>query len=288
MPTRTSRGRDIRKGFITREGWVLLSVDESQIEPRIATFRSGDEGLINVYQNDEDLYSDFATAAFRLGDERHCGEDGKWIYPTVDTWEHRRPSKICILAAIYDVTPEGLLGQMPVICRTCNKKATEHTCGRFVPLWDEQGCARLLTAFYLKYPAILEMRKADHRRARQYGYIWDMWGRILHVAAVYSVHPWVVSKALREAGNFPMQSGAQGTIKLTMAEVHDDWTANRMADVAHPLLQIHDELLYECRQDVAEEWGEHIRSRFSGCCSLGDIAIKTGMATADTWGDLEK
>jgi hypothetical protein len=54
-----------------------------------------------------------------------------------------------------------------------------------------------------------------------YGYVWDMWGRLLHCAAVRSILPWVVSRALREMGNFPYQSGEQRTIKLTIAEPHD-------------------------------------------------------------------
>jgi len=60
---RTERGRQLCEGFITKPGWVFLSCDESQIEPRAAAHRSGDTALKNVYFNEEDIYSDFAIYA---------------------------------------------------------------------------------------------------------------------------------------------------------------------------------------------------------------------------------
>lgn len=287
MPTRTERGRDTRRGFITRSGWRLVSVDESQIEVRIAAHRSKDPALVKVYQNAEDVYSDYATSAFRLPDKRYKSDSGQWKYPTVDKMEHRRPSKTCVLAAIYDVTAMGLLEQMPIICAGCNLEATKHTCGKFRALWTEGKCQDLLNAFYLKYPGLMTMRKRDHARALKYGYIWDDWGRILHVAAVRSVLEWVVSAALREVGNFPMQAGAQGTIKLTMAAVWDDLQLGNMLDVVRPLLQVHDELLFESRDDVAEELGVMVSSRFETCVEL-EVPIVASTAEALTWGDLPK
>jgi len=115
-----------------------------------------------------------------------------------------------------------------------------------------------------------------------------MWGRILHVAAVRSVLEWVVSAALREVGNFPYQSGAQGTIKLTMARVDDEFLEMGVyGDVCNPLLQIHDELLFECREDFAEEIGQHVSMRFEQCVEL-NVPIKASMAKADVWGKLAK
>lgn len=288
MPNRTARGREICEGFITDPGWVYLSVDESQIEPRVVAHRSGDPALASIYANEEDIYSDFAINAFRLPDQRYHGPDG-WHYPGVDKKAHRFPAKTCILAAIYDVTNIGLLEQMPTVCRSCGRQSAEHTaeCRRFVSYWDEHNCQDILNAFYLRYPKILQMRKRDHQRARQYGYIWDDWGRILHVGAVRSVLEWVVSAALREVGNFPIQSTAQGTVKLAMAEVFDLMAEMGYAEVAHPLLQIHDELLFECRADVAEELGELVKYIFEHCVKL-TVPIKASSATSLSWGTLQK
>lgn len=236
MPTRTEMGKEIRKGFITDPGWVFVSIDESQIEVRIAAHRSKDINLLRVYQNKEDIYSDFAIAAFRLVDKRFQDPTTfKWKYPTVDDLDHRRPAKTCVLASIYDVTAGGLLEQMPVVCRNCNKPArclkciarkkhnrpeecTEHNCSRFSPLWTEDKCQDLINAFYKKYPGLLRMRKIDHAWMRKNAYICDMWGRMQHIAAVRSVHEWVVSKSLREGANLPMQCLSGDSIVISKEE----------------------------------------------------------------------
>lgn len=282
MPNRTERGRQLCEGFITDLGWTFLSVDESQIEPRTVAHRSGDTALSAVYFNQEDIYSDFAISAFRLPDTRYRDESG-WHYPGVDKKKHRFPSKTCSLAAIYDVTNVGLLEQMPVVCAHCSGSPCH--CRKFRPLWNEDKCQEILNAFYLRYPGILSMRRRDHARARRYGYLWDEFGRILHVAAVRSSLEWVVSAALREAGNFPIQSTAQGTVKLTMAAVYDDMAG--LFEVAHPLLQIHDELLFECREDVADDLGELVAHRFETCVEFS-VPIQASQAKALTWGALPK
>lgn len=288
MPTRTERGREIRKGFIARPGWAYLSVDESQIEVRLAAHCSEDPALVQVYHNEEDVYSDFATTAFKLADKRYKSDSGEWKYPTVDKMDHRRPAKTCVLAAIYDVTNVGLLEQMPIVCANCGLEATKHTCNRFTPLWTENNCQDLLNSFYLKYPGILRDRKLNHRRAMRHAYIWDMWGRKHQVEAVRSVLDWIVAAALREVGNFPYQAGAQGTIKLTMAAVDDDFTYGGLyGDIINPLLQVHDELLFECREDMLEEMGQHIQWRFESCVEL-KVPIKANAVSALNWGSLPK
>lgn len=285
MPTRTERGREVRKGFITDEGWCYVSVDESQIEVRIAAHRSQDKNLMAVYHNEEDVYSDFAITAFGISDRRYSDKSG-WHYPGVDKNEHRRPCKTCVLAAIYDVTAGGLLDQMPVVCANCGRDATKHNCRKFRAKWTENGCQDLINKFYLRYPGLIWMRKADHKFMLKHGYIVDMWGRLQHTPGVRSIHPWIVQKSLREGANLPMQGSAQGTIKLTMAAVNDDHEAGYKS-VVHPLLQVHDELLFECREDVAQEWAAQVTHRFETCVRL-DVDIKTGEAMAPNWGSLPK
>lgn len=313
MPNRSDRGREVCEGFITREGWVYLSVDESQIEPRIVAHRSHDKNLMNIYHTDQDIYSDFAIAAFKLEDNRYeCHGAGNitkaadgtpilcdnlehvghgWHYPSVHKKKQRFPAKTCILASIYDVSAKGLVEQLPVVCDNCDTEAKYHDstlCKKFRPLWQEANSQGLINAFYMEYSGIMDMRRMDHGRLRRYGYVWDDWGRILHGLAVKSVHKWVVSAALREAANFPIQSTAQGTVKLTMAQVDDEFVDMRVyGDLYNPLLQIHDELLGECREDVAQEVGYHIANRFENCVRL-DVPIKANIATAKNWGLMPK
>ena len=293
FPTRTKRGRQIREGFITDPGWCYLSVDFSQFEPRACAHYSQDPGLIEVFRTGQDLYSDFATSAFKLDDQRFEDETG-WHYPGIDKEEHRFPSKTCFLAAIYDVTAKGLQDQMPVICANCLKPAAAdkdeiaiHDCDAFTPLWTEDKCQDILNALYLTYPGIVSDRKMHHARARRYGYIWDLWGRLHHVAAVRSVHPWVVGAALRETGNFPYQGLNSGALKLSQAAIQDDLVAAKAyGDVWWPLLPVHDEIVSEVRIDYAEEVAELMKYRFEECVPL-DVPVKAEYKTGPdvlTWG----
>lgn len=305
MPNRTERGRQVCEGFICESNQVYLSVDFSQIEPRLAGHLSQDPNLLKIYRNNEDIYSDFATAAFKLPDKRYpcngCGKVSKhgvcdnkdhkepsWHYPSVHKKDHRFPAKTCILASFYDVSGKGLLEQMPIICANCQKEATKHDCGKFASYWTENMCTDLINAFGMRYEEVIRMRMQMHRTARKHAFIWDMWGRLLHVAAVRSAHNWVISAALREAANFPIQSGAQGIMKLAMAMVMDALRIGRMLGVIiDPVLQIHDELLFVVLREYAEEMGAFISDLFESVVELS-IPIKASTAMANNWGSMPK
>lgn len=289
IPNRTDIAKEIPKGFITDEGWVLLSCDESQIEVRVAAHRSQDENLIAVYEDEQDVYYDFATSAFKKKDKRFKDKDG-WHYPGIDKDKERFPAKTCVLASIYDVTASGLLEQMPVVCANCSIKSKDHIdkgCNKFIPAWSENNCQDIINAFYMKYSGLIEMRKQDHARAMKYGYIWDDWGRIQHLTAVRSVLPYVVSEILRQGANTPIQATAQGTVKLTMGACFDDWEQSHMQDKCHWLLQVHDELICEVKEDMVEDVAEMIKYRFENSVQLR-VPIKASSAYAHTWGDISK
>lgn len=291
MPNRTKRGREVCEGFITDPGWVYLSVDLSQIEPRTVAHRTEDPKLMAVYHNGEDLYSDFAIGAFALPDKRFKDAEG-WHYPGVDKKDHRFPSKTCSLASFYRVTAMGLVEQMPVVCANCKVEAKDHkpeACPLgFRALWQEDNCQDLLNSFYLRYARISNMQRMDDARARRFGYIWDDFGRMMHTTGVRSVHQWIVNASLRESGNMPIQGFACGVFKLGMAETMDTMEAARMyGDVWWPLLPIHDEILSECREDVAEEIGEHIADIFRRTVTLR-VPLDADYASAPTWGGIVK
>jgi len=213
---------------------------------------------------------------------------GKWQYPGVDKKKHRFPSKTCVLAWFYKVTAAGLSEQMPVVCANCDKDATEHDCGKFAAIWTEDACQKLINSACLTYPMVPEMWARDEQTAKKYSMIWDDWGRILHSMAVRSCHPWVVSAALREVGNMPIQGTAQGPVKLSMAEVDRDFDEGGVyGEVYNPLLQIHDEVLGECREDCADEIGQHIIKVMENSVRLR-VPLKAEAGTAANWGKLVK
>lgn len=292
MPNRTKLGRRVCEGFVTRPGWVYLSIDFSQIEPRETAHRSLDPNLIRIYENDEDIYSDFAISAFKIADTRYKdAKTGEWKYPGVDKKEHRFPSKTCILSAIYRITAKGLLEKMPVMCGVCGWKqdsGEEHTCSQFTPHWTEERCQSIINAFLIKYAGIPQMWARDDAYIKKNGYIVDEFGRMLHVIAARSVLQWVVNGALREGGNLPIQGSACGFLKLGMAEVYDVLEREGLlGDVVNPLLPVHDEIVAECREDMAEEVGQLISYIFEHVVQL-IVPIKAGIATAANWGLLPK
>lgn len=287
MPNRTPLGQMVCEGFVTEDEWVYLSVDFSQIEPRETAHRSQDANLIRIYKNNEDIYSDFAIPAFKLDDDRYQDKHGEWKYPHVHKKDHRFPSKTCILSAIYRISAKGLLEKMPILCERCGWKqdsGEDHTCPHFKPYWTEERCQDIINKFLMTYPGIPHMWRADDDYIRKHAYTVDEFGRMLHVAAARSVLQWVVSGALREGGNLPIQGSACGFLKLAMAEVHE--TLEReglLGEVYWPLLPIHDEILGECRADMAEEIGQLISYIFERVVEL-TVPIKAGIATAPSWG----
>lgn len=292
MPNRTKLGRRVCEGFVTRPGWVYLSVDFSQIEPRETAHRSLDPNLIRIYENDEDIYSDFAISAFKIADQRYKDtKTGEWKYPGVDKKDHRFPSKTCILSAIYRISAGGLLEKMPIMCDTCGWKQDsggEHVCRTFTPHWTEERCQNIINAFLIKYMGIPQMWARDDAYIKKHGFIVDEFGRMLHVIAARSVLQWVVNGALREGGNLPIQGSACGFLKLGMAEVMDVLEREHLlGDIFNPLLPVHDEIVGECREDMAEEIGAMISYVFENVVRLR-VPIKAGVATAASWGLLAK
>lgn len=242
----------------------------SQIEMRVAAHRSKSKALIEIYQNNQDVYSEFAITAFKLDPTRYKDDTGKWKYPSVHKEDHRFPAKTCILASLYRVTAQGLLSQMPV--------------GKG---WTEYKVQDLINAFLLKYSEIPIMWRNDDKTAMKYMMVWDMWGRFMHTPGVRSVHPWVVSASLRELANMPIQGGACGIFKIAMAMVHEIWEQAGLSELIHPLLPIHDELLYEVREDMVEEWIQVIGGVFESCVPL-EVPIGWSGASANNWGEVEK
>jgi DNA polymerase-1 len=173
-------------------------------------------------------------------------------------------------------------------CEGCKHPQAKHKCFRFSSLWTEPKCQGLITAFYNRYRGLGKMQIADDTYVRRYALQHDMFGRILQVQAARSVLNWVVAKALREAGNFPLQSLAQGVIKLAMAPVSDQLDASpALAEIAYPLLQVHDELVYECREDVADDLIEMNKYYMENAVELL-VPVKASGGKADSWGNLPK
>jgi DNA polymerase-1 len=130
----------------------------------------------------------------------------------------------------------------------------------------------------------MELQK---RRALETGKVWDAFGRVRRVTGALSTLKRIRAKALREAGNMPIQSSAQGMIKLCMAESMEMVNRLRQAGLrVLPLLQIHDELIFEVDEREAEEFGQLLREIFRNCCRLR-VAHDASCSTGKRWNELK-
>jgi len=130
----------------------------------------------------------------------------------------------------------------------------------------------------------MELQK---RRALETGTVWDAFGRVRRVTGALSTLKRIRAKALREAGNMPIQSSAQGMIKLCMAESMEMINRLRQAGLrVLPLLQIHDELIFEVDEREAGEFGQLLREIFRNCCRLR-VAHDASCSLGKRWNELK-
>lgn len=274
IPTRSDWGREVRRGFIAGHGRsrgklrrrVLVSNDESQIEMRLAAHYSGDHNLSQIFRLEQDVHLQTASRMFRID------------VALLDKWKHRYPAKRVGFGVLFGITGEGLLRQM-------------YAAGALD--WTLAQCEELIELWFGIYPDVRTWMADQARRARRYGMVWDLFGRIRYIPEVRSCYPGVQAEGDRAAGSMPIQSSAQGTMKLSMAEI--DWL---MADYraqgwyCEPLIQIHDDLVAEMDEEIAEEYKEKVNAIIAESVRL-DVPIKADGKIAwpdetgvSRWGDL--
>lgn len=290
IPTRgrpgwvTNWGNEIRKCFKAMyPDTVLASMDLSQIEMVWAAYVSRDPRMMKVFLDNEDLHTMTALAMFRLNPndvqpdpEKRPGvahPSGSWPI----TWKefktkYRLPAKTLGFGILYGVTPRGLQQQI---------------LSAGGPFWTEEECEEAIKLWYAVYQGVYEWTCWQHSRARRYGCVWDHFGRWREVPEVRSTIESVISAGLRQAGNMPIQSGAQGVIKLAMAEVVPlvEYYQS-LGEKCIPLLQIHDELLFELSHNIAEEFCAQVREIMQNAVAL-PIPIGSSRDIAATLGDLK-
>lgn len=227
IPVRSSEGRAIRKAFIADEDCVLVSCDYSQIELRTLAHESQDAVMLEVYRKGQDLHSRSASEIFGIPEDQ------------LDPYEHRRPAKTCNFAVVYGISPQGLRDSL----------ARE---GANLSQWTLDRCEEFIKQWFGVFPGVRAYMRECELHARRYGYVKDMFGRIRRIPEVRSSLPYIVSSGIREAGNMPIQSGAQGIMKIAMAKLIPEY--RRFGSRVRPLIQVHDDVIWEVLEWVLETW----------------------------------
>ena len=291
IPARTKSGLRVRGAFVAGDGMRLVSCDLSQIEVVWAAHLSNDEKLLGAIESGEDIHTLTALSAFGVSGTRRelilalakkskledSGSAVQWTEEERKTWKEfkqqmRIPAKTVTFGILYGQTAAG---------------ARDNIRAQGGPDMSEPECQRLIDGFFSTYPGIREWMELQKKRALETGMVWDAFGRVRRVTGALSTLKRIRSKSLREAGNMPIQSSAQGMIKLCMAEAMDRVRMLRACGLrVLPLLQIHDELVFEVESSEAGEFGQMLRELFRSCCRLR-VAHDASHSVGQRWSELK-
>ena len=210
IPIRTSNGRLIRKAFTSSDNnSVLISADYSQIELRVIASMSGDENMINAFNNNQDIHASTAAKVFNV-------DLGKV------TREQRSHAKIVNFGIIYGVSAFGLSNQT-------NLSRSESKI--------------IIDNYYNSYPALKEFISNQISFARENGFVQTILGRKRFLNDINSRNGMIRSSAERNAVNTPVQGSAADIIKLSMIKINDEIKNNSLKSKL--ILQVHDELVFD-------------------------------------------
>ncbi|MGE8684298.1 MAG: DNA polymerase I [Acinetobacter sp.] len=215
IPIREDIGRQIRKAFIAPEGRILLAADYSQIELRLMAHFSQDHALVDAFNHGQDVHR--RTAAEVLG------------IPLEDvTSNQRRQAKAVNFGLLYGMSEFGLTRQLG---------------------FSREESRSYIGKYFQRYPGVLEYMERTRQVAREQGFVETILGRRLYTPDIMASNKMVKQGAERAAINAPLQGSAADIIKLAMIAVDKILPQ----DQAKMLLQVHDELVFEVDEAIADE-----------------------------------
>jgi DNA polymerase I len=250
IPIRTELGRQVREAFIASTGYILLSVDYSQVELRIAAHMSNDQAMLATFRAEQDIHA--ATAAAILG--KRLDQVTK---------AERRNAKAINFGLLYGMSPYGLT-------RTSDLTLAE--------------AEDFVEAYFKQFPGVKAYLDNMRRLAAQQGYVETLLGRRRYFPGLKSGGNQATrAREEREAINAPIQGTAADIMKIAMRHVAAALPENGLN--GHILLQVHDELVLECPQAELQKTAQIVRKMMENAYNL-IIPLKTEARYGHDWGDL--
>jgi DNA polymerase I len=248
IPIRTEEGRDIRRAFVPRPGWRLLSADYSQIELRILAHCSEDETLIRSFREDEDIHTRTAAEVFQVEADRV-------------TSELRRQAKAINFGIIYGMSAFGLARQIEI---------------------SQKMAKTYIDSYFERYPGVKRFLDSTIETSRQTRRTSTLLGRIRLLPDITHSNPIIRQAAERTAINTPIQGSAADLIKVAMIRI-DDILAREGFQTAM-LLTVHDELVFEVPPQEVDAVGRRVRDIMEGIWELR-VPLKVNVAVGGNWAD---
>jgi DNA polymerase I len=256
IPIKSELGKNIRYAFIPEKGFKLVSFDYSQMELRIAAFMSGDQKLIDIFKKGEDVHTAVAASVFKVS-------------PKEVTPEMRRRAKVINFGIIYGMGVNALKQNLG-----STREEAQHFLNDYF-------------ATFSTLAAYLDNVKAETARR---GYTETFYGRRRYFEGIKSKVPFIRAAAERMAINAPIQGTEADVIKLAMIKIDQYIRAEKLEEVVYPLLQVHDELVCEIREDRAEEISREITGIMQTVMDPQETSgvILTAQASiGNNWGELK-
>lgn len=248
IPTRTELGREIRKMFVAKEGYVLVDADYSQIELRVLAHIANDETMINAFRNNEDIHA--VTASQVLG------------IPLEDvTKEQRSSAKAVNFGIVYGIGEFSLAQDLHISV----KEAKAY-----------------IESYLEKYHGVRNYMESIKEQAKKDGYVKTMLNRIRYIPELKSPNYNIRQFGERVALNTPIQGTAADIIKLAMVRVD-----NRLINEglkSKLILQVHDELIVEAHKDEVDKVKQILSEEMQNAMEL-NVPLKVDMSTGHSWYD---
>lgn len=248
IPTRSELGRTVKTAFSAGEGSVFLAVDYSQIELRLLAHLSGDEHLVRAFNEGEDFHAETAARVF--------GVPVSEVTPDL-----RSRAKAVNFGIVYGQQAYGLSQSLHISMAEARD---------------------MIDRYYEAYPGVRTFLDNVVARAKQTGYAETMYGRRRHIPELKAKSPQLRGFGERTAMNHPMQGTAADIIKIAMARVSRRLEEEGFA--AHMILQVHDELDFECPIDEVERLTTMVRDVMEHVVDLR-VPLIAEASTGITWAD---
>lgn len=249
IPVKTDDGMRIREGFTAKKGYKLLGIDYSQIELRVLTEISGDENLISAYRAKKDLHDLTARKIFGLAENEEVSR------------EQRTAAKIVNFSIIYGKTAFGLAKELKIT----RKDAEDY-----------------IAKYFAEYPKVKILEEEIIKRAEETGYAETYFNRRRDIEGINSKNKNIRSQAERMAVNTVIQGTAAEIIKKVMIELYK--VLKDKEDIKL-LLQVHDELIFEIKDEKVEEYRKVIEDIMKNSVKFKNVELEVNSSAGNNWAE---
>ena len=247
IPIRNEEGRRVRQAFVPREGNKFVAADYSQIELRIMAHLSGDKGLLDAFAHGKDIHKATASEVFGVPLDEV-------------TTEQRRSAKAINFGLIYGMSAFGLSKQLNI---------------------PRNEAQKYMDLYFERYPGVLEYMDSTRESAKEKGYVETVFGRRLYLPDIKASNGARRKGAERAAINAPMQGTAADIIKMAMIKV-DDWIRKNASDDVTMMMQVHDELVFEIKEDKVETYVSTITALMESAATL-NVPLVVEAGVGENW-----